>query len=643
MQIKQQMYKGVSSVAIATGHSDPCLNAASLSVGNSPTRQGRRSVVQGTSFVISAGKTSIQREFMITKVLMNSRFDAFIGAVIFANALTIGAELTLRVRDETSVVITALEQLFLSIYIGELGIRFFCLRLQCLKDNWVKFDCVLVFTGCVTAWILEPIGTSLGPIVLLRMTRLLRLARTVRLLVKFRDLWMLVRGLLNSAGTMFYTCVLLIIILYVFACAAMELIATSEMARPGDSAYDEIFAEFTEDNFRNIWVSMITLVQFVTLDSIASIYRPMIERQPFLALYFMVTIIVIGIVLMNLITAVVVNGALEQASKDKEAQRMEEDKKKRKMSKDLEKIFRRLDEDFSGRVTREELENCNEEDKEFLKNAMPIKHPIEIFDALDVNQDRLGIPIDDFVNTIQEVALSEVPIELKRIEKQVNFMREEVKSLLSLHDEFLDILTQSRMTGLTTDDGSRSAMLPMLPSRKCHTPIIQDGSDCDAPAWARNLVLELRQVSREACAVACSAAVSEALKTGERREAERTMPHWAREMLLEIRRLPCTAPSPLAHAAETLPRSSFPVGVAATHTDAEREAVSALLSAVDSAALRLLQGSHRVREELPGMSARLSTLALRSVARVDLGGARSSAERSPARQSKSSEPLSKGG
>ena len=53
-------------------------------------------------------------------------------------------------------VVAALEHFFLVVYVAELFLRFFVMRLSCLRDMWVKFDLLLVVTGVMTAWIIEP-------------------------------------------------------------------------------------------------------------------------------------------------------------------------------------------------------------------------------------------------------------------------------------------------------------------------------------------------------------------------------------------------------------------------------------------------------------------------------------------------------
>merc|ERR1719502_2459103 len=122
--------------------------------------------------------------------------------------------------------------------------------------------------GLFATYILDPLlrftrldgaddGGAVGMLLVLRTFRLARLARTVRLLAQFKVLWMLVRGLLSSAGTMAYIFILFFLILYVFACMGVELItkpqfALNEWERAENPDYDKLVM----DHWANIPVSM---------------------------------------------------------------------------------------------------------------------------------------------------------------------------------------------------------------------------------------------------------------------------------------------------------------------------------------------------------------------------------------------------
>jgi len=335
--------------------------------------------------------------------------------------------------------------------------------LVCAKDSWVRFDSVLVILGILTNWIMPAIFGGIkdgNPVLMLRMLRLLRVARTLRLIFTIHDLWLLVRSLLNSAGTMAYVIGLLGIILYIFACIAVELITLSPAATEGPDL-DEEFQSVALEYFGTLSMSMMTLVQFVSFDSIASIYTPLIVRDPtppLLIGYFTFAFVMVGVVLMNLITAVVVNSALDQASQDKELVRAMQEKAKRKLVGTLKKIFHRIDADGSGSLTMDEIEIMGSEDRAKLISDCQFE-PMELFKALDVNGDGV-IEIDAFCDSIWQVSHSQVPLEVKRTEKQVVAMRKEIHELRALMSAYHEIFIQRINEGFATEDGRELANVP---------------------------------------------------------------------------------------------------------------------------------------------------------------------------------------
>mmetsp|Transcript_18970 Transcript_18970/g.41403 ORF Transcript_18970/g.41403 Transcript_18970/m.41403 type:complete len:797 (+) Transcript_18970:64-2454(+) len=408
-------------------------------------------------------------------IITHSTFDKLMGVIIIANTLSIGLErtLTLDGKEGEANFLRSSEHFFLSAYIVEISLRFMGLGLRCLRDNWVKCDFVLVITGCSTTWLLEPLlSFDLNLLFVLRMARLLRLARTARLLIKFPELWMLIRGMTSSASTMFYTLVLLTIMLYVFSCIAIELMVEHQPE------------ELIRDTFSRLPQAMLTLLQFVTADSMAGVYRPLIRNQPVLLLYFIPVILIVTIVLMNLITAVVVQTALEQASQDKEMVRNQEQSMQKRVLRDMRKMFNRLDEDGSGNLTLEELLNGADEDKEGLSKLLNAGHrvdPVEIFTALDC-QNNGYISIDEFCGGVYEMTVAKTPIHTQRMEKQVNLIFHQLQDMRAVQLEILE-----RINGPQSDprDSVSSS------SRPC-TLSGQNLSIPETPAWAEDLSTTLR-------------------------------------------------------------------------------------------------------------------------------------------------------
>merc|ERR1719478_1661643 len=102
------------------------------------------------------------------------------------------------------------------------------------------------------------------------MVRLLRLARMVRLLHTFKSLLTLVQGFTSSLGTMCYTSSILLLVIYGFACFGMEVIYNHSAV-----GVNPEFTEIANQYFCNIPRIMLTLVQFLDMDSVAMIYTPL--------------------------------------------------------------------------------------------------------------------------------------------------------------------------------------------------------------------------------------------------------------------------------------------------------------------------------------------------------------------------------
>eukprot|EP00931_Biecheleriopsis_adriatica_P055066 TRINITY_DN32480_c0_g1_i1.p1 TRINITY_DN32480_c0_g1~~TRINITY_DN32480_c0_g1_i1.p1 ORF type:complete len:544 (+),score=108.35 TRINITY_DN32480_c0_g1_i1:59-1690(+) len=375
-------------------------------------------------------------------ILSNSNFDAAIGVIIFLNSISIGLESTAELNNWDLTVFRVLEHVFLLIYTLELSLRFYVQGCSCLQSGWVRFDLALVGMGILTSWVVDPIVEILlltssnsianpkeifAPLMVLRVLRLFRLVRAVRLLVQFKTLWMLVRGLLSSSSTILYTFLLVLLMLYITACLAVELIT-----KPHRDTEDEVMAKLIDEYWSDIPKIMLTLVQFVTFDSIGSIYGPMVSRDPLLLILFMPFILVVSISLMNLVTAVIVEGAIEQGKQDRDVQAEYKKQQIQAMVPGLTAMFHELDDDGSGTLTVDELTNCDDELREELMKYMNAESLVELFEMIDI--DGSGeVNIEEFCEGISKLASSEQPVEFVRILKQLS----SVKQKQARQEEFM--------------------------------------------------------------------------------------------------------------------------------------------------------------------------------------------------------------
>ncbi|CAJ1435623.1 unnamed protein product [Effrenium voratum] len=133
----------------------------------------------------------------------------------------------------------------------------------------------------------------------------------------FKVIWRLVYGILTAGHTMLSVVALIALGLWVCGCVAIEIIT-----KDPDLASDLRTEQIVEENFGTLGRSCLTLLQFATLDSIAQVYFPLIMVKEWLLFFFLPIMLFLSIALMNLVTAVLVEHALEHAAHEAETERL---------------------------------------------------------------------------------------------------------------------------------------------------------------------------------------------------------------------------------------------------------------------------------------------------------------------------------
>merc|ERR1719203_330103 len=219
-------------------------------------------------------------------------------------------------------------------------------------------DVFLVTLSVSTTWIMKPLnlpGTAfLRKLTVLRIMRLIRLARAVRMRPEFKEMWALLKGVAGSGETLFWTYVMIFCVLYFFAIMATSLIGKAE------NFTDD---ELAQEHFGDVLLSMLTLFQIMTLDSWTAIMRPLMAKQPLVVLFFVVFISIAEFVLMNLITAVIVEHAFAESKNEQNEIAAELENEMEKELHELQYLFSRMDVDGDHMLTREEFTRAMESQK----------------------------------------------------------------------------------------------------------------------------------------------------------------------------------------------------------------------------------------------------------------------------------------
>jgi len=327
-------------------------------------------------------------------------FNMCLGVVIALNSVTIGLETdsvahavaTQEEHDDRLWYIV--ELIFCIIFLFELLLRLYFHRLRYFTNPvtraWNVADFIIVSVSVVDTMILIPfgVGGTARVVAMLRFVRMMRLARLLRLLKLFKELWLMVSGLLQSLKTLGWIC--LVALLFCYACA---IICTTVIGH-NDELYDPYFAKSGgwdhEVYFATVWRSTFTLFQIMTLDQWnESVVRHVVANQPAMLIFFLIFVCISSLGLMSIMIGVVVENTLATANKDQNKLKARRERDRKQVFGQLQEIFEMADVDGSGTLKLEEVESAIQKPEIYNKLKMidfPVDDPGQIFALLDYDE-----------------------------------------------------------------------------------------------------------------------------------------------------------------------------------------------------------------------------------------------------------------
>ena len=363
------------------------------------------------SAALKAGKTR--------RVVDGYVFQTVVCAVIFLYIIFVGFE----VNDEMSNAIgnhnyrkqeadtftpkkgwiTVVGYCFTSVFVLELSFRMVALKAQFLLGQgrlWNLFDSVLVLTSVVDPWLTTDSG-QLPNVSYLRCFRMfwvfraLRLAKTVQ--SRFvRDFRMMMLAIVSSVIPLFWAVTTLAALHYLASIIVMMFVADYiANAAAGDATVGELTVWF-----ESLPMSALTLFMAITGGvSWWEIMEPILVVGPLAGVILVCFIVVTVLAVLNIITGIFVNDAIEKARSDESlllAREMEQNVEHRQQLKDL---FRKLDVHRHGQISVqdfcEQLEN-REVQAIFSLMGIEVADASSFFRILDVDESQ-WVERDEFV------------------------------------------------------------------------------------------------------------------------------------------------------------------------------------------------------------------------------------------------------
>ena len=216
---------------------------------------------------------------LLYRIKENSLFKGLVIGIIILSALLLGTA-TYDLSPQADSALIFLDYFVTIFFCVEILLRFVAEKnkKEFFQDGWNIFDTIIV------SFSLIPAGESA------LLLRLIRIFRVLRLISFIPELKLLIEALIQSLSKLAYVCLLLFIILYIYAVFGSMAFSSTDPERWGD-----------------LGVALITLVQVLTLSSWEQVMLPLQEQISWSWIYFYSFIALGSITVLNLIIAVLVN------------------------------------------------------------------------------------------------------------------------------------------------------------------------------------------------------------------------------------------------------------------------------------------------------------------------------------------------
>jgi voltage-gated sodium channel len=281
----------------------------------------------------------------------SARFNLIVGGAIVFNAIMIGVEVDYGRGDKRDdrQVFFILDAFFSLGFFVEMLVRQNQLGWDYFLDPWNVFDYVLVVLSCVDLAVSISDEGSMAAVRVIRLLRLLRIVRNIRGIRMFRELWMIVQGLLDSMRTMGWIALLLLMIVYCLSVTITTTVGHSEYVREHWSDSQKYVGTI----YRTMW----TIIQVITFDNWATdIVRPMSEVSPITTWVMLGIITICTFGVLNVIIAVMVERTLTIAKENRDIIGSVLEKTEKELLASMEDDFKEVDADGSGELDYEEFQ-----------------------------------------------------------------------------------------------------------------------------------------------------------------------------------------------------------------------------------------------------------------------------------------------
>mmetsp|Transcript_104382 Transcript_104382/g.292482 ORF Transcript_104382/g.292482 Transcript_104382/m.292482 type:complete len:520 (-) Transcript_104382:114-1673(-) len=404
-------------------------------------------------------------------------FEVFWAAIIVTNALFVGAQVHYQasvapVGAKPPVEFSILNAVYTFGFLIEVLLRAAVQRCRFVCGaswSWNWFDLSVVLCSLVeivfdfTVFQSQQVDANANTMRVIRLLRTIRLVRVFRVMrvIRFvRALRTLIFSIVCTLRSLIWAMVLMLMILYVFAVLFTQAVV-DHMA--GLGVRSQYFVEYWGSVPRSMLTLFESVSNGVSWDTVA---KPLQDVGYLWLVLFLVYICFTFFAVLNVVTGVFCQSAIEGAMHDADLQVQETLKNKQVFIEKARKLFQSLDCDHSGGITIKELEQHLDNDQMiayFGSIGIEMNDAWTLFKLLDAEESNT-VSCDDFVMGCMRLKGAARSMDMAQLMYDQKMLRQKLAKFMSLVEKELQEVKHevkhSSSKGCSTRHTSRRSMLP---------------------------------------------------------------------------------------------------------------------------------------------------------------------------------------
>lgn len=299
-------------------------------------------------------------------MVSSHKFEAFCGMVILFNMLLVILETDASVDEgDPDRWMEIISYMLLSFYTAELGVKLYIFRFAFFLEPWNVLDLCIVGVDLILL-VMGFIIANMPSVSVLRVFRLVRLARAFKAAKQFNELHALIRSFGFAMKAIFWGILMIIMILTIWSILAVQLLhpINKRLIERDPLLYEG--CQRCPSAFSSVFESSLTFFQHVVAgDSWGNVSLPIIREEPWTCIFFLMVLVTVNLTMLNLILAVIVEAGAKATEEDMHEKAVQAQKKIKHAESRLIELCTTLDVDASGSLNIDEFLSGYDGNKEF--------------------------------------------------------------------------------------------------------------------------------------------------------------------------------------------------------------------------------------------------------------------------------------